>query len=733
VQTRQRPQFSGGSLQIPVSYPRLDTRLNCDLFGAAGLAFPSDAENRASGDANDDIDNDGDSEDDEDDGASGGESDSEVSEPGSADEADAAGAGVISGAGSSLNHVVSIAWSPIGLGPSRRPILAVLTSAGVIGMYGDGRSAEQNGGALGAFRGEDGLLKRRSLSSWAVLWGVGGHLVVPGQQSETSDFIYAFAWSKEIGPGKVLLAYITDVRDVVVISVQALSLPREPGGEPTGVAGGDAKRKTAWRVQEVARFKAEGPHPEMSPWDTDFVPQGTSFGLRWGPWLTSEGSRISVLSYVDRNYLGFRKIVLNEPPTSGDATDVRIDDADVYGKCISLSSDSIVEFEEAIWSKGKSKFVRGILATGFHVKPFEVTLVGPSPAFQMNPHPPEQCGTTYSDSQFHTPSTNPIQDLIIHPPNLVKSTATPTYTLIRLSATPSNHDWYQTNASLPDHPLSHGGASCRPRWVTDITQKLEISVPIDLHKHGTFGAGDDSDDASSDGDGDSDADSDEGSDGAIPQGPEVHPHRFRLHGLAASPGGGSSAVLVSGFATRQLDRGLWSDLKSTLMFDSKPRPRQDEGEHSKDDGVVVLRPLTTEGRMWEWMYSAGPPVPGITTRAGPDEDEGEHDPIVGKRKRMRELLGETIAQQRCTFCQEPLEIKGQGEPLSVCGKGHFFTTCGTSGLAIQAPGTSRTCGVCGARTLKVEALVSNAPELEGSIREQFTGDACGNCGGKFVD
>jgi hypothetical protein len=71
--------------------------------------------------------------------------------------------------------------------------------------------------------------------------------------------------------------------------------------------------------------------------------------------------------------------------------------------------------------------------------------------------------------------------------------------------------------------------------------------------------------------------------------------------------------------------------------------------------------------------------------------------------------------------------------MSVCTQGHFFSTCGASGLAIQAPGISHTCGVCGVRTLKVEELLRRAPGLEQSVREELTADVCGSCGGKFVD
>lgn len=758
--TRQRPQFSGGSLQIPVSYPRLDRRLNADLCDAAGVRSPSGAGDAALSDEDDDDEDEGeddnDDPDDDDDAGEGSGSESAFSASGD-EETDAVGAGPISGAGSGLNHVVSIAWSPIGLGPSGRPVLAVLTSAGVIAIYGDGPASSSplaaqsgsGGGGLGRVRGEDGMLKRRSLSSWGVLWGVGGRLTVPGQRSGgAGECVLGFAWSRQVAPGRVLLAYINDAREVAVLSVQSLAVPSGGGKE---AAAEDAKEKTVWQVQEVARFTAEGPHPRTSVWDPNYVPQGTSFGLRWSPWLLSGDSRSCLLSYIDRNYVGFRRVVINGEPAKGEEPDLTVDEADLYGKCVCLSTDSFVEFEDAIWTKEKSKFVRGLIVTGFHVKPFEATLGGAISGFEAKPHTPEQCDASYSDPQIDVPPSNPIQDLIIHPPNLVKPTVTPIYTLIRLSATSSNHDWHQTNLSLPDNPSTPGGAGMRPRWATDISNKLEISVPAGLHGRDMF-AGADGSDSDSDGGRDSDSDgksggneeaySDSGSEEAgaiIPQGPEVHPHRFRLHGLAASPGGGSSVVLVSAFATQQLDRGGWAEPRSTLIFDSRPRPGLgNDGDGNGDDASGgggstggALRPLTTEGRMWEWMYGGGADVPGITSGVG--DGHGSDGAVASKRRRLRGLFQDAIARQRCDFCGDPMETRGMGGLQTVCRKGHFFTTCGTSGLAIQAPGISRTCGACGARTLKLEALVGRAPELEGGIRAEFAGDACGNCGGKFVD
>lgn len=78
--------------------------------------------------------------------------------------------------------------------------------------------------------------------------------------------------------------------------------------------------------------------------------------------------------------------------------------------------------------------------------------------------------------------------------------------------------------------------------------------------------------------------------------------------------------------------------------------------------------------------------------------------------------------------------------LSGCRHGHFFGTCATSGLAVQTPGATRSCGACGLRTMRAEVLVAKMemlPDLLGAARREevrrLVGEGvCGACGGKFL-
>jgi hypothetical protein len=248
-----RAQYSEGSKHMPVSYPPLDPRVNRELFAAANLPFPYE------GATNADADVDAQSNDSNGDSAAGSDASDSEGEDGDAalgfNRPYGAGYGPITGVGSSMNHVVCVGWSPSGLGVNRRPILAVLTGSGTLVVYGDGSEF-----ANILPRANDGMLQRRELNSWVVLWGVGERLLVPGQQTKISEYIRAFAWAREIAPGQALLATINDVREIAVISVQSVLMVDE------GKAKGDSSFRTepremsVWLVREIARFKAEGPH-----------------------------------------------------------------------------------------------------------------------------------------------------------------------------------------------------------------------------------------------------------------------------------------------------------------------------------------------------------------------------------------------------------------------------------------------------------------------------------------
>jgi hypothetical protein len=72
--------------------------------------------------------------------------------------------------------------------------------------------------------------------------------------------------------------------------------------------------------------------------------------------------------------------------------------------------------------------------------------------------------------------------------------------------------------------------------------------------------------------------------------------------------------------------------------------------------------------------------------------------------------------------------------LSGCRNGHFFGTCATSGLAVQTPGATRSCGACGLRTMRADVLVAKVEEEDKreEVRRAVGDGLCGACGGKFL-
>ena len=208
-----------------------------------------------------------------------------------------------------------------------------------------------------------------------------------------------------------------------------------------------------------------------------------------------------------------------------------------------------------------------------------------------------------------------------------------------MSATATTHDWYESNVPPPADPT----ADPRPQWVRTIAQKLEVLVPLDMHltrsydDSGSEGSGSGSEDDESDLDLDGDLDSlgdEDNADGndetTVLEIPEIHPHRFRLHGLTLSPGGGVAAVLASSHSTQHPERGGWHTVRSSVLFGHKPRRQRqshpDNTQPGHSDYGVPIDPqmtsttapqtthpthLTTEARLFENLYGGGPEVPGV--------------------------------------------------------------------------------------------------------------------------
>ena len=59
-------------------------------------------------------------------------------------------------------------------------------------------------------------------------------------------------------------------------------------------------------------------------------------------------ARTCVLSFTDRNYVGFRKITVQDRWARGELPSVEIEANDTYGMCVHLSADAFVEFEDAV-------------------------------------------------------------------------------------------------------------------------------------------------------------------------------------------------------------------------------------------------------------------------------------------------------------------------------------------------------------------------------------------------
>ena len=347
----------------------------------------------------------------------------------------------------------------------------------------------------------------------------------------------------------------------------------------------------------------------------------------------------------------------------------------------------------------------------------------------------------------------------------------PLYTLVRLSATPSNSDWYETN--VPPPADSETGT---PQWVRDICQKLEISIPADMYLKRSYGGDSDSDDYGSDEDEESDEDGgdaegdgvglglddedfDENDDTVLTQGPEIHPNRFRLYGITISPGGGATAVLVSMHNTQQPERGGWHTMKTSVHFgyyhssSSSRREDQQQQQHPTHPLLEAQSTkLTTEARLFEYLYGGGPTVHGInaTVTTTPDDEQQQlTNPQQSQSARLRELFRPAIERQTCDLCgakmfgppdsssEEGGVSSGSGRSrrpsLSRCEKGHFFGTCAASGLAVQMPGITRSCGTCGLRVMRAGILARKLPERQAEVLKEIGDGLCVQCGGKFLN
>lgn len=132
---------------------------------------------------------------------------------------------------------------------------------------------------------------------------------------------------------------------------------------------------------------------------------------------------------------------------------------------------------------------------------------------------------------------------------------------------------------------------------------------------------------------------------------KLHPCRFRIWALESSPGDGCTAVVVSKFSTIHPSRiGT-----SRLMFGWREQP------NTNTTSGFTARPLTTEGRLWEWMYGLGEEVPGTM--------DGKGSRAMRQHSPLRDLFQDAGASQLCVFCETRLQHLGHE---ARCENGHSF-------------------------------------------------------------
>lgn len=242
--------------------------------------------------------------------------------------------------------------------------------------------------------------------------------------------------------------------------------------------------------------------------------------------------------------------------------------------------------------------------------------------------------------------------LIIHHPDPKNKPELPQYSLIRLAVTAATGGWFETTLPAEESPW--------PQWAEDIDQRVGRLVPrsaamqgIDRGSESGSDAPDDDDlyEDDDDGDGDGDGDVEMGESSHAPE-IQVHPNRFRLWGLAASPGDGSTAVLVSRYDTLYPSR---RDFVKVMFGWCVAGDDADKRVHTMPPRS------TTEARVWEWLYGNGDEVPGTT-------DAPEIMPLAAHSP-LREQFKVAVEAMKCVFCDSPMQQKGVDVE---CENGHTF-------------------------------------------------------------
>lgn len=454
-----------------------------------------------------------------------------------------------------------------------------------------------------------------------------------------------------------------------------------------------------------------------------------------------------------------------------------------------------------MWELEDKKTCRGFIATPLIAEPFEVDLAHSNPHRPKPGHSTDHCQTTYPTESI----VNPITGLVVHPVGLqtVSPPVIPLYTAVRLSATATNTSWWES--SLPQRQDQRE----EPQWATEIQKRITNKVSLDQadqvgdggSESGDDGVEHDEDMEKKDNDDNSEDEDEEENDGdndgsrsshhrnkgdfATHVRPEVYPQRMLLWGLATSPGGGSTAVLASPQLTQKPERGTWNHYHSQIFFDfsnrrGKPLPPTGEAaeyiatgaaeydeNNGADNAANTMEGLSTEARLWEWLYGGGPGVPALTyyaaasshpTTTAPSNNfritahQTKDAEAQANRDRIKSLFTSLVALQTCGICADGrtkllfqhssnsnnYKNEGGRQLDTACEQGHRVAVCGTSGLAIMKPGISRCCGVCQSRCLDVDVLLrmldtAGKKEEAEIVRREVNEDLCVRCGGKYLD
>lgn len=344
-----------------------------------------------------------------------------------------------------------------------------------------------------------------------------------------------------------------------------------------------------------------------------------------------------------------------------------------------------------IWTIDESQVCRGIVATPAKVQPFQVTFNSTLPIETSTPHSTGSCNTTYPPYDESGDAANPITGLAIHDLGLTKPASGPHFTLVRLAATSTNDNWYQTN--LPTAP-TRDRVKPRPRWAEEISRIIDETQPLALAYRplnpdgtapeagsggeegeggleGEAGEEGDDDHSESEWDSDTELDKDEFQDelSRLEDMERVNPTRVRIWGMAASAGGGTTAVFATLNSALKPERHTFAGMRCRVMFAPSLAP--------PDAAALARKHLSTEGRVWEWMYGGGPSVPGACNFGGGgssnnDTSNGDHTekmPASARNAHVQDMLRGVATSQTCIFCQRAVRRQGAA---ARCEKGHTF-------------------------------------------------------------